>query len=303
MTTISVLVLISLLILLTYKATDFSQKSQRNKPELNALVIVGFIITFLFILGVSLLGNLEYCDPQAAPDCTTKFQAFLNDPPNEIGDTLAGLAGALAFLWIIITVILQSKELSEQRKELKRTRKEFKKMSKAQDEQVHLLTMQGEIFQEEQSQRRQILAKNNLDELLRSFCLNLSKFKDEEWHFKLPSQLEEPGTSRVSIAYRLREGNSIENEILQARERFKKFLSELNSDLNYRVLVKFPARIEFKLSIIEPLLAAVVEKDKLSEAERIRVNRLQISLFLEELLEFHEDRRFWSVSEQSGSQK
>lgn len=150
MTTIFVLILISLLILLTYKATDFSQKAREKKPELNALVIVGFIITVLFILGVSLLGNLEYCDPQAAPDCTTKFQAFLNGPPNEIGDTLAGLAGALAFLWIIITVLLQGKELSAQREELELTRCEYEKnriatekMAKTAEQQF--VTMQSSI--------------------------------------------------------------------------------------------------------------------------------------------------------------
>lgn len=37
---------------------------------------------------------------------------------NEIGDSLAGFAGTLAFLWIIITVILQKEELSLQRNEV-----------------------------------------------------------------------------------------------------------------------------------------------------------------------------------------
>ena len=51
--------------------------------------------------------------------------------PSEIGDTLAGIAGALAFLWIIVTVLLQSQELKEQREELKRNREESEIMNQS----------------------------------------------------------------------------------------------------------------------------------------------------------------------------
>ena len=54
--------------------------------------------------------------------CRSNFQVFLESRPNEKGDTLAGLAGSLAFLWIVITVLLQGKELSLQRQELERMR-------------------------------------------------------------------------------------------------------------------------------------------------------------------------------------
>lgn len=85
--------------------------------------------------------------------CISNFERFLASPPNEIGDTLAGIAGILAFLWIIITVLLQSRELAAQRKELELTRDQFTKMAEAQDEQVKLLVKQGEIFKDEQIQR------------------------------------------------------------------------------------------------------------------------------------------------------
>ncbi|WP_025051557.1 hypothetical protein [Sulfitobacter noctilucae] len=67
--------------------------------------------------------------------------------PNEIGDLLAGFAGALAFIWIVVTVLLQAAELREQREQ-------FEKMADAQEEQVLLLVKQGEIFSEEQDYRR-----------------------------------------------------------------------------------------------------------------------------------------------------
>ncbi|MFY0647236.1 hypothetical protein [Sulfitobacter geojensis] len=60
----------------------------------------------------------------------------MTSPPNEKGDTLAGLAGSLAFLWIIITVLLQGKELSLQRDEIE-------KMRITQEKQTGLLVKQA----------------------------------------------------------------------------------------------------------------------------------------------------------------
>ncbi|UWP92656.1 putative phage abortive infection protein [Aliiroseovarius crassostreae] len=71
-----------------------------------------------------------------------KVWTLIKSPPNEIGDTLAGIAGALAFLWIIVTVQLQSKELKAQRLELKLARKEYAKMAEAQRDQVSTLSEQ-----------------------------------------------------------------------------------------------------------------------------------------------------------------
>lgn len=61
-----------------------------------------------------------------------KFWTLIKSPPNEIGDTLAGIAGALAFLWIIVTVQLQATELREQREE-------FKRIAEAQGQQSAIL--------------------------------------------------------------------------------------------------------------------------------------------------------------------
>ncbi|MEO1138941.1 MAG: putative phage abortive infection protein [Pseudomonadota bacterium] len=53
----------------------------------------------------------------------------MKSPPNEKGDTFAGLAGSLAFLWIIITVLLQGKELSLQREEIVKTNDHLKEQN------------------------------------------------------------------------------------------------------------------------------------------------------------------------------
>jgi hypothetical protein len=90
---------------------------------------VGRALTKAFAIIVVFLAIL----PQHTENNDWQFRivAFLLSPPNEIGDTFAGLAGVLAFLWIIITVWLQSEELSAQRKELKATRAEVTLSRKA----------------------------------------------------------------------------------------------------------------------------------------------------------------------------
>tara|TARA_R110002049_G_scaffold17519_5_gene68047 strand:- start:1434 stop:2264 length:831 start_codon:yes stop_codon:yes gene_type:complete len=90
----------------------------------------------IMVLFSALMSN-ESCFeiPVSSERCTTKWDRLFAANPNEIGDTLAGLAGSLALLWIIVTVWLQSRELSEQRKELKNHREEFEKMNTSMREQ------------------------------------------------------------------------------------------------------------------------------------------------------------------------
>ena len=129
----------------------------------------GVVFTGLTVLIAIFLAFSESCQGQT---CNVRWELFLNSRPNEIGDTLAGFAGALAFVWIIVTVLLQGQELAAQREELKLTRQEFAKMADSQRKQVELLVKQGEIFQEEQQQRAQLESGKYFNELL----LTLRKF-------------------------------------------------------------------------------------------------------------------------------
>lgn len=68
---------------------------------------------------------------------------------NEFGDSFGmanALFSALAFAFLIVTAIMQKKELELQRKELNETRKELKKSAKAQDESQKALTLQVSIM-------------------------------------------------------------------------------------------------------------------------------------------------------------
>lgn len=80
--------------------------------------IIGWVLTLcvLYFAYVSASWPACYETAQGVITCTTKWFYFKQSTPNELGDTLAGFAGALAFIWIIVTVAMQSVGLSEQRK-------------------------------------------------------------------------------------------------------------------------------------------------------------------------------------------
>ncbi|RKQ69629.1 hypothetical protein DES40_2432 [Litorimonas taeanensis] len=92
-----------------------------------AIIGLAILLTILLTAVTVAIGFTKYCEPNGI--CISNFAAFLQSPPNEKGDTLAGLAGSLAFLWIITTVLLQSKELALQREELERTRTTLEKQT------------------------------------------------------------------------------------------------------------------------------------------------------------------------------
>lgn len=122
--------------------------------------------------------NQEVCrvDFWGSQSCSgTKWDAFVSSSPNEVGDTLAGFAGALAFVWLIATVVLQGQELKEQREE-------FEKMALAQAEQVKLMTAQGDIFRDEQRQREEVRNERILSALFDKF-MEMSKIHASENEF------------------------------------------------------------------------------------------------------------------------
>jgi len=95
-----------------------------------SIVVFGLFFAMLFFGVESVCGQKS-----------SKWSYLLRATPNEIGDTLAGFAGTLAFIWIIVTVFLQWDQLKAQKDELAATRaelvearKEYKAMVVAQEE-------------------------------------------------------------------------------------------------------------------------------------------------------------------------
>lgn len=98
--------------------------------------------------------------------CQTKLAYLKTAPPNEVGDALAGVAGVLAFIWIIVTVALQAEELRAQREVLSLTRDEMEEQRKATQDMARSLAAQAAIFEDEKKQREMDAVAKVLDALL-----------------------------------------------------------------------------------------------------------------------------------------
>lgn len=72
---------------------------------------------------------------------------------NELGDFFAGAFAPLAFLWLVVAVFIQSRELKEQREELKLTNKEYKLMRGEVTQTNKHIERQTEFMADERSQQ------------------------------------------------------------------------------------------------------------------------------------------------------
>lgn len=113
------------------------------------LIATTILMTLVVILAFGTVKGVNQPD-------TTRWRVLWNAPPNEIGDALAGVAGTLAFLWIIVTVMIQGNELRLQRLELQLTRRELRSQREASEAMALAQNAQTSLFQDE---RRRALEK------------------------------------------------------------------------------------------------------------------------------------------------
>lgn len=156
---------------------------------MNGYFRFGLIATLAVVLVISIL-SLGPDKDAGMP----RWKAFWFASPNEIGDTIAGVAGTFAFLWIIVTVLIQGSELRLQRRELAMTRRELKaqreaseKMAIAQEAQVRALEAQAKHDEYAKVQRDETGAKESLDghlNSLRSWLQNEFLVRDN-WEYKM----------------------------------------------------------------------------------------------------------------------
>ncbi len=112
-------------------------------------MVLGYVLTATVLL-LFCISMTSWPDCSGNGPCRTNWEYLrYSSSPNEIGDTLAGFAGSLAFVWLVVTVLLQSKELREQRVE-------FEAMADAQ-------RAQACIFKKEQLQREGETAARQMD--------------------------------------------------------------------------------------------------------------------------------------------
>ncbi|NVK15466.1 MAG: hypothetical protein HWE35_14955 [Rhodobacteraceae bacterium] len=160
-----------------------AEKSRDPFWRLNNPIMWGVLATATVIVFGIWAANQSVCqtDFWGNQSCGgSKWRAFLAAAPNEVGDTLAGFAGALAFVWLIATVWLQGQELAEQREELREQRVATQDMAKAMGKQALLADQQFRAFEEQRS-------SSVIDGLLPDIKRTLlsPSWQGLEWHARL----------------------------------------------------------------------------------------------------------------------
>ncbi|WP_424980308.1 hypothetical protein [Leisingera sp. S232] len=157
---------------------------RRNNP-----VMWGVLATVAVVLFGTWAANQSVCqtDFWGNQSCGgSKWSTFLKAAPNEVGDTLAGFAGALAFVWLIATVWLQGQELAEQREELREQRVATQDMARA-------MAAQAKVFEDEQRARDEMRAKEELGALLENVVDRMTTFPLIEISWNVEISEEEKG--------------------------------------------------------------------------------------------------------------
>ncbi|WP_293574749.1 hypothetical protein [Phaeobacter sp.] len=202
-----------------------------------------------------------------------RVYALFTSPPNEIGDTFAGIAGVLAFLWIIITVWLQSQELAAQRQELEATRKELKLAREAQQE-------QAEVFRLEQTQRKEQRAKELLERRLERISAILKKNGGLRLDFRFSLAGQSPVRDHLNLASDLTNVKDTDLFLCLAIERLVRSHShwaEQQANGFEFVHREFDHALVSELSsLIDSVLN---DANTLSDAEQVRLDTIQLAEF------------------------
>ncbi|MBT2129663.1 hypothetical protein [Aliiroseovarius lamellibrachiae] len=244
-----------------------------KNPIVWAIIATGLVAAFGFWAG-----GLEACgvDFWGNHSCSgTKWSAFLQASPNEVGDTLAGFAGALAFVWLIATVVLQGQELREQRLE-------FEKMADAQVAQLAVLEKQGQIFEDEQRQRSEAQLAEVYSEKLKSLSWMLADMgKKVLWTFSRSEEEYENGDAYPLCLSPLRgEGEAFERWLSRHAEYLEEFPSYLN-DWSARSGFQINAIMDVSIETVEQKLRELVQlEERLGAAQKESLERLNINRIL-----------------------
>ncbi|MGH1576624.1 hypothetical protein [Planktotalea sp.] len=228
-----------------------------------------------------------------------KWGYLWNAPPNEVGDTLAGIAGTLAFLWIIVTVMLQSKELSEQRKELKLTRKEFERMAVAQEAQKKVADEQVAIFQLENRKKAEMEADALVFQLLREVSqliqeTEISIHSRQRYEGHVPSATLYFASRKELTS----DDNYLRSVLIELSEFFEKATS-FSGKYSTSEEVEFPEAFVGVLARIEQLRSSVGPKSASTE----RVLKMSCVYKIPAILKGLEALPLWSKSNAAESQK
>lgn len=271
--------------------------------RLNNPILWGAVISTVFFLCMLFLAQRSDCSvtDQGAKECLSKWGQFLASSPNELGDTLAGLAGAMAFLWIIVTVWLQSHELSEQRHELQLTRQELQLTRKESTKMAASMEAQTNVFLEEQKQRIEARSDATVSAVIEEILYLATKdgLGNPKWERVQPESeifMGEPSFRSLDFF----PGDSLEIDfqfyrVFQVSLRYS--ISDIKNEIEIERIMSFPARPPELLDARHRLFTIIAEQSKCSAAMRSRLRKIKLTEAYELLDSFIRDEDFWSSSE------
>lgn len=146
-----------------------------NKDSKKLLLVPTYITFFIIAFALSLASS----------------KGFNELKLNEVGDFFAGFAGVIAFLWIIVTVLLQNRDLNLQYQEIK----ELKVASESQARSL----LSAEVFKaleyvNQQFSQKSIFIEERrtfVDQELKDFMLKYPSDRKPEVHFKAKLDISE----------------------------------------------------------------------------------------------------------------
>ncbi|MCP4824672.1 MAG: hypothetical protein GY892_11240 [Shimia sp.] len=259
-------------------------------------VFVGLIVWF---------GMAETCNIDLFPkgDCPPKWRHLRAAPFNEVGDTLAGIAGVLAFIWLIATVLLQSIELGEQRKVLALQKEEMEEQRKATQDMARSMSAQAKVFEDEMKHRDQVSAREEFSELVLS-TLQLTENCAASWRIRRKAQV---GYNEVELDL----FQDYYNDVREDRGRLPTFddaldvFPSMNNEVECVVrdasskafnIVKRPLKSSFPANLLLKAQLACALIPRLSPADVEKIDRSELAE-LANNLQVAENAKIWAEDE------
>ncbi|MFY0636116.1 MAG: hypothetical protein JXQ91_20065 [Vannielia sp.] len=261
--------------------TNFKCQLRSKNP-----LLVGRALTKAFAIFVALLLLLpQHHDGH----WSWRLTSFLLAPPNELGDTLAGIAGVLAFLWIIVTVWLQSQELAAQREELSLARIESAKMASA-------MEAQTEVFLEEQRQRAEARVDATISALLEEVLalVAVDQLGYPEWKRVLPDGESMGESTHRHLSTYLGNERDLDSKLVEVLHKSIPYsISELRLEIEMARVEELPERPIALSDLRHRLLEILTATQDASSAMKSRLRKIRLIDAHEAIDAFIRDGSFW----------
>jgi hypothetical protein len=227
-------------------------------------------------LTISLAVLVTFLAFQNGPAGSARYSEFGGLPSNAVGDTLAGIFAPLAFIWIVVTVFLQSHELREQRNELTLTREELKLAREAQQKQLEVMQVQADIFEDERTYRLHESSKKTLDQLLVTIATKSRKENDLIENFIVKAKYD--GEYNTPTPFLCVSGKNSEEIVMSIGDSLEAFRERIdpNQDQKFLVLTRKSANQNFYLRIRDDFDYLISLFDRLAEDQQIRLQFLEV---------------------------